>query len=151
MINKEELEEEEETFTTIYCYKKRVFDNKLVLIGEIFCSSETIGSWYYAPWNPKIVGQETSTKNEYYPNFYNVEGNPLIVDSHAYEVQLYTEPVKDINNLPYTTGTIDTETSNINGGIYMTYWDNYVDNRVIEICYQSSELYKELEKLRGGC
>ena len=125
---------------SIYCYKKRVFDEKLVLIGE-GVSYEDRDTLFFAPWNPKIVGaEECSTKNTYYPDFYDGEGNILKVDSHAYEVQLYVEPPSNnfflsVGNLPLTTGMINTETPDINGGIYTTYWDTYVDNRVIEICY----------------
>ena len=137
----------EETFTTKYCYKRRVFDNRLVLIGEIFNSTEDSNKWYFAPWNSKIVGQKESTKSLYYSDFYDKEGNKLNIDSHAYQVQLYIE--SPITNETCTTGMIDRESCDINSESYITYWDNYVDNRVIEICYQTNELHKELKQLRG--
>lgn len=129
----------------VYCYKKRVSDSKLVLIGEIF-HYEGEDRKFFAPWNPKIVGVEQLSKSSYLPDFYDKEGNILEVDSHAYNVQLYLEPPSDnflstVGNFPLTTGMVDVDS--------VTYWDTYVDNRVIEICYQTNELNRELRKLRG--
>lgn len=148
------MEDQEYTFTNVYCYKKRVIDNRLVLIGEVAFHNKSDKA-LFLPWNPKIVGgKECSTKNTYYPDFYDSKGEQLEVDYHAYNVQIYLEPPSDsflskVNNFPLTTGIINTETPDINGGLYIDYWDTYVDNRVIDICYQTNELYKELRKLRG--
>jgi len=146
--------EEDYSFTHVYCYKRRVFDNRLVLIGEVAYDNGS-DKGFYVPWNGKIVGtKECTTKNTYYPDIYDIEGNILKVDSHAYEVQLYLEPpsnefLSNVGNYPLTIGMVDQSSPDRRCELEITYWDSYIDNRVIDICYQTNELYKELRKLRG--